>query len=304
VDHADERPVEVQDSIALGGHWQMAGDFGTERGARTVHKLSSPVQASIDQIHVFGTPWLRPVDPANTAASFQSTIWSLVLGARGDRAHLEQLLRSYWAPVYSFIRRQGYTGHDASDLTQEFLTQVVLGRDVIGRADPTRGRFRAFLKQALRNFLIDQHRLGKAHKGGKPGPDASPAAHPAQLEDSTDPEIAGRELERSFDRVWAATVIEITLNRLEERCLADGLDAHWKAFGINVLGPAVRRTSPLPLNELARLVGAVDESQASNMLQTVKRRFRRMLREVVAETVSDGAHVEEELAELRAYFRA
>ena len=80
------------------------------------------------------------MDPANTAASFQSTIWSLVLGARGDRAHLESLLRSYWSPVYAFIRRQGYAGHDASDLTQEFLTQVVIGRDLIGRGWGRRGR--------------------------------------------------------------------------------------------------------------------------------------------------------------------
>jgi RNA polymerase sigma-70 factor (ECF subfamily) len=244
------------------------------------------------------------VDPTNTAASFQSTIWSLVLGARGDRAHLEQLLRSYWAPVYSFIRRQGYAGHDASDLTQDFLTHVVLGRDLIGRADPSRGRFRSFLKHALRNFLIDQHRLGKAHKGGKPGPDASPAAQATSLDATIDQPGPGGELDKTFDRAWAATVIEITLNRLEERCLADGLDGHWKAFGINVLGPALRRTAPLPLNELAKLVGAVDDAQASNMLQTIKRRFRRTLREVVAETVSDGAHVEEELSELRAYFGA
>jgi hypothetical protein len=205
--------------------------------------------------------------------------------------------------VYSFIRRQGYAGHDASDLTQEFLTHVVLGRDLIGRADPTRGRFRSFLKHALRNFLIDQHRLGRAHKGGRPGADASPPANATSLDASIDPAGAPGEQDRSFDRAWAAAVVEITLNRLEERCLADGLDAHWKAFGINVLGPALRKTSPLPLSELAKIVGAVDDAQASNMLQTVKRRFRRLLREVVTETVSDASHVEEELAELRAYFQ-
>ncbi len=246
------------------------------------------------------------MDPSHTAANFQSTIWSLVLGAGrgGDRAHLEQLLRSYWSPVYAFIRRQGYTGHDASDLTQDFMTQVVLSRDLIGRADPAKGRFRSFLKQALRNFLIDQHRLDKAHKGrppGQGGPDV--ARHSDVTENSVASSLrhAGTA-EDTFDRAWAAAVIELTLTRLEEACLSDGLDAHWTAFNLNVLGPALRRTTALPLADLARRINAADEAQASNMLQTIKRRFRRTLREVIAETVSDSAQIEDELGQLRAYF--
>jgi RNA polymerase sigma-70 factor (ECF subfamily) len=248
------------------------------------------------------------VDPSNTAASFQSTMWALVLGARVDRSALEQLLRAYWSPVYAFIRRQGYGGHDASDLTQEFLTQVVIGRDLVGRADPQRGRFRAFLKQALRNFLIDQHRLGRVSKGapgarGGPNrtvPDAPPEATtldalPAAVDD-------GLAAGGAFDRAWAATIIENTLERLEESLVADGMEAHWAAFHANVVGPALRRTAPLPLAALVPVTGAVDEAQVSNMLQTVKRRFRRTLRDVVAETVADEGQVEQELAELKAHF--
>jgi RNA polymerase sigma-70 factor (ECF subfamily) len=255
------------------------------------------------------------LDPAaNTAASFQSTIWSLVLGARGDRAHLEHLLRSYWSPVYAFIRRQGYAGHDASDLTQEFLTQVVLGRDLIGRADPTRGRFRSFLKQALRNFLIDQHRLNKAHKGGPSHQPVGKIPATFSLDDQATPRDGfarpgaspdpDPDADRVFDREWAAAVIELALNRLEEGCLADGMDSHWMAFNVNVLGPTLRRTSPLPLADLAKLVGATDDTQASNMLQTIKRRFRRILRDTVAETVGDPVQVEAELADLKAHFGA
>ena len=254
------------------------------------------------------------MDPTNTAASFQSTIWSLVLGARGDRAHLEQLLRAYWSPVYAFIRRQGYAGHDASDLTQEFLTQVVIGRDLIGRASPERGRFRSFLKSALRNFLIDQHRMGKVHKGGAStiGPRGANGEHAISLNDpsgkSGEPgsplSIAALspDSEKVFDREWAAAVIENALARLEESCIADGMEAHWRGFNVNVLGPALRRTSPLSMTRLAEHIGAADQTQASNMLQTVKRRFRRLLREVVAETVSDPTQVEQELADLRGHF--
>lgn len=291
------------------------------------------------------------MEPGHTAASFQSTLWALVLGARGDRLALEQLLRTYWSPVYAFIRRQGYSGHDASDLTQEFLSQVVIGRDLVGRATPERGRFRAFLKQTLRNFLIDQHRLGRVSKGSRKGPAGKPANLPpgehsggrawaAELEEapmrSSDsraplldsvappertstpsrpaqfsldaanftPAMLDQQLASGgdFDREWAAALIERTLNLLEEACRADGMDAHWLAFSMNVLGPTLRKTEPISLDKLAAMTGAADATQVSNMLQTVKRRFRRTLREVVRETVSDSAHVEEELAELKRFF--
>ena len=271
------------------------------------------------------------MDPNNTAASFQSTIWSLVLGAAGrDRASLEHLLRAYWSPVYAFIRRQGYSGHDASDLTQEFLTQVVLGRDLAARANPEKGRFRSFMKQALRNFLIDQHRMGRHHKGhsarhqqGVPASEAGERpersdgdrfkpAHPAaavSMNDpsashygSTIPDTSNPETDAHFDREWAAAVIEQTLDKLEEACLADGMEGHWEAFSLNVLGPALRGTRPVPMDELAKRVGAIDATQASNMLQTIKRRFRRTLREVISETVADSANVEPELSELKSFF--
>lgn len=240
------------------------------------------------------------MDPNNTAASFETTMWAMVLGARVDRSSLEQLLRSYWSPVYAFIRRQGYGGHDASDLTQEFLTQVVIGRDLVGRADPERGRFRSFMKQALRNFLIDQHRLGRVSKGH--------SSSTTPIQDLNDRGMMPAAVEEQlasggiFDREWAATVIDITLTRLEDACRQDGMQAHWKAFDLNVLGPAIRGTQALPLAQLVPMVNAVDETQVSNMLQTIKRRFRRILRDVVAETVGDPAQVDPELQDLRAYF--
>jgi RNA polymerase sigma-70 factor (ECF subfamily) len=241
------------------------------------------------------------VDPsspnASTAASFQSTLWAMVVSAAGhDRTALEALLRAYWAPVYAAVRRKGYSGHDAGELTQEFMTQVVLGRRLAAKADPAKGRFRSFLKQALRNFLIDQHRSRRRTAG--------PAAHAHASLDHAGPNLVATSddaAQRVFDRQWAAAIVEQTLDRLEADCLAEGLEAHWAAFNLNVLGPALRSTAALPLAELARRVGAADAAQAGNMLQTVKRRFRRTLRDVVAQTVADPAHVDAELDELRQY---
>lgn len=231
------------------------------------------------------------MDPQQTAAEFQTTVWSLVIDARGDRDQLETLLRRYWSPIYGFIRRQGYSRHDAGDLTQEFLSAIVLTRGLIHRADPTRGRFRAFLKQSLRNFLIDQHRSNKRRRSGQ------------RLDDTPEPatpEGGGRESD--FDRIWASAIVEQALQRVHDACAADGLEGHWLAFEAHVVIPAAGRIKAPTLDDLARTIGAADANQASNMIQTVKRRFRRTLREVIAETVDSPEEIEPELAELRAYF--
>lgn len=234
------------------------------------------------------------MEPHQTAAGFQTTSWTLIDGARADRAGLEKLLRQYWSPVYASIRRQGYGSHDASDLTQEFMAQVVIGRDLVGRADSARGRFRSFLKQSLRNFLIDRSRARKRPEG----------EHPAHLasgsEETGSPEPAAAEAGAdTFDREWAAAVIELTLQRLEEACREDDMEPHWQAFRLNVVGPTIRKSRALSMEDLASAIGAADATQASNMLQTVKRRFKRLLREVVSETVTDPAEIELELALLR-----
>lgn len=235
------------------------------------------------------------MEPHQTAAGFHTTSWTLVHGARADRAGLEKLLRQYWSPIYAAIRRQGFGTHDASDLTQEFMSQVVIGRDLAGKADPARGRFRSYLKQSLRNFLIDRSRGKKRAEGDHPAhlatSDGDEAGAPEPAAPATGPD--------AFDREWAAAVIELTLQRLEEACREDDLGPHWTAFKINVVGPTLRKTQPLSMEALAERIGAADATQASNMLQTVKRRFKRLLREVVAETVADQGEVEQELAILR-----
>lgn len=255
------------------------------------------------------------MDPNHTASEFQTTHWSLVYGARGDRAGLEHLLRLYWGPVYGFIRKQGYGGHDASDLTQDFLSQVVIGRDIVGRADPSRGRFRSFLKQALRNFLIDQHRTHRHSRGGPMritrsagDSEAGRLPDPRSAQSLDAPESgAAAEAEWSerqaldFDREWAATIVQITLQRVEDQARMEGLLPHWEAFRANILGPTLWRTQAVGLNELAARLGATDADQVSNMIQTMKRKFRRTLREVVGETVSSSDQIEQELADLRQY---
>src|SRR5262245_28605206 len=89
------------------------------------------------RIHVPCCTLVNRMTVGETGAWFQTTSWALVQSAQGSRADMEILLRAYWSPVYAFIRKKGYGYHDAADLTQEFLAEVLVGRDLIGKADPS-----------------------------------------------------------------------------------------------------------------------------------------------------------------------
>ena len=104
------------------------------------------------------------------ASHFPTTRWTLVVAA-GDsqrkeaRAALVSLCENYWYPLYAYIRRRGYPPDQAQDLTQEFFVRVLEGR-YLDRADPEKGRFRAFLLSSLKFFLADEADRTRAQKRG------------------------------------------------------------------------------------------------------------------------------------------
>src|SRR4051812_32578412 len=102
------------------------------------------------------------------AREFTTTHWSVVLlagqssSAEASRA-LEHLCRTYWYPLYAYVRRQGRSAEDAQDLTQEFFARLV-GKNYLQLAEPARGRFRTFLLCSLKNFLITEWQKSRAQK--------------------------------------------------------------------------------------------------------------------------------------------
>ena len=103
-------------------------------------------------------------------SQFETTRWSLVLAAGGDRspdshAALATLCGDYWYPLYAYVRRRVADSHEAHDLIQEFFAQL-LERDVLAAADPRRGRFRSFLLTSLQNFLTNEWHKARAQKRG------------------------------------------------------------------------------------------------------------------------------------------
>src|SRR5262245_21604051 len=117
-------------------------------------------------------PSERESDAALVRASpvFATTHWSVVLAAgqnRSDRAAtaLEELCRSYWYPLYAYLRKKGYSEHDAQDLTQGFISQLIERRS-LEKVQPQKGKFRSFLLASLNYFLADDRDRAQAQKRG------------------------------------------------------------------------------------------------------------------------------------------
>src|SRR2546427_2412443 len=150
---------------------------------------------------------------------FATTHWSVILAAGRDsspdaRDALEKLCRTYWYPLYVYVRRRGRSPEDAQDLTQQFFAEF-LEKNSLSRANPERGRFRTFLLTSLKNFLSHEWERSQAAKrgGGKifvPWDEQSPESR-YQLEAAT-----GLTPDRIFEQRWAAALFQSALAKLRD----------------------------------------------------------------------------------------
>ena len=231
---------------------------------------------------------------------FPTTCWTELsqtasLDAGRRRFLMEQLTGRYWRPVYCYLRRKGHDNESAKDLTQGFFAEIVLGRDLAGRADRSRGRFRTFLLTALDRYLVDEHRRQQAAK-------RAPASDlpPMPLEDLPDLPTDSRQAQPDevFNYAWATALLDEVLAGVETDCRRNGQAPHWEVFKARVLAPILGNVPPSPLAEVCTRLGIADTAAASNMIVTVKRKFRSVLLETLREHVDSPAEAEEELCEL------
>src|SRR5713101_1451045 len=150
------------------------------------------------------------------SSAFPTTRWTLVVAAgapdrKEARSALVSLCEGYWYPLYAYVRRRGYPSDQAQDLTQEFFIRVLEGR-YLDRADPEKGRFRAFILTSLKFFLADEADRGRAQKRG--------GGAVLSLEISSGEELYQREPahnetpERIFERRWALSVLDRVMDKL------------------------------------------------------------------------------------------
>ena len=235
--------------------------------------------------------------------AFLTTHWSLIEDVREhkdkDRALVGLLLKLYWKPVYCYLRRKGYDNEQAKDLTQGFLHEVVLNRHLVERADSSKGRFRSFLLHALNQYLLDERRKETARKH-IPKDKLVPLdiAEPPTL-----PEMACKlDAEQSFNYVWKADLLERALKEVKGRYCKRGMETHWYVFQDRLLRPTLEGHDPPSLRNICRKYDIDNEATVSNMLNTVKKLVRSVLKSHVRQTVVSGEVAEEELKEIFKFF--
>jgi RNA polymerase sigma-70 factor (ECF subfamily) len=213
----------------------------------------------------------------------------LAAGMRTDpksQFALSSLCKTYWYPLYAYVRRRGYAADDAQDLTQEFFAYL-LEKNRLRTADKERGKFRSFLLASLQNFLARHWRQARAQKrgGGKfaLSLDFSKGEERYQLEPAheTTPE-------KIYERRWALTLLDQVISNLQEEFVAQGKQEQFEILKQHLGGDAA------PYAELATQLD-MNEGAARVAVHRLRRRCRELLRAEIAQTVDDPADIDDEL---------
>jgi RNA polymerase sigma-70 factor (ECF subfamily) len=240
---------------------------------------------------------LRRETTAAPRGGFATTQWSVVLAARaGDPALAEEALAAlcatYWPPLYAYARRLGRSAADAEDVTQGFFVSL-LEREALQQVDRGKGRFRSFLLAAFRHFLANERDRAQAQKRG--GDRAPVPIDAALVERRYAPSLADtRTPEELYDRMWALTLLDHVMRRLEEehaRSAKRETFDHLKAYLTGDAGAGYAEAAAAT----GMSVGAVKVA-----VHRLRRRYRELLWDEAARTVEAPEAIEDEVRELMA----
>ena len=239
--------------------------------------------------------------PTHAGAQFTTTHWSVVLAAGQQdspqaAAALETLCRSYWYPLYAYVRRRGYEPEDAQDLTQDFFAQL-LRKNYPARAERAKGSFRTFLLHTLNQFLLDQRERAATLKRG--GGQVLISLDEESPEDRYRLEVPNDLTpEKLFERRWAQTILDRALARLRAEFVTQGKGETYEV--LQAFEPGEQNA--LSYAEAAVRLG-VSESAVKSMIHRLRQRHRELVREEIAHTVPTVTEIDDELRHLVAVLR-
>ncbi len=223
---------------------------------------------------------------------FATTHWSDMLAAANEdsaqAAALEQLCRTYWHPLYSYIRRRGYGHEDAEDLTQSFFARL-LRKDLLRHAGPEKGRFGSYLLTCLNHFLADEWEKTRTVKRGGAvraltlGPEQAGGRY--RLETPTE-----ASAETLHERRWALDLLSQVLNQLRAEAVASGRATLFDQLQGCLVGERPEQTYA----ELGERLG-LSETVVKVTVHRLRQRYRELLRQEIAQTVAQPEEIEAEL---------
>jgi RNA polymerase sigma factor (sigma-70 family) len=241
--------------------------------------------------------------PQDGAVAFTTTHWSVVLEAQSEspaaQEALEKLCRTYWQPIYGFVRRQGVRPEEAEDLTQGFFALLLERRDLdVVRKE--KGRLRSYLLTSLKHFLTNERSRAMAVKRGE-GQRLIPLEDLREREAVSFVPTDTLTAEHIYERGWALALLDQVLTRLGDEYRA----ASSAAAGLfDQLQKLLTDESDRPSQaEIGGELG-MTENAVKQAFHRLRQRYRELLREEIAHTVMLPGDIEDELRHLIAVLRA
>jgi RNA polymerase sigma-70 factor (ECF subfamily) len=256
-----------------------------------------PAEDEVTPLTATGSEGLGPYGPA----MFTTTHWSVVLEAQGEspaaQEALEKLCRTYWRPIYGFVRRHGTGTEDAEDLTQGFFA-LLLERKDLKSVRKEKGRLRSYLLTSVKHFLADESRHAMAVKRGK-GQRLIPLDEIRERE-CVDVERSDRlTADQIYERRWALTVLEQVLKRLRDEYRSAGNVRFFDQMKKMLMNEPDRPSQAEIASEFDMTENAVKQA-----FYRFRQRYQGLLREEISHTVAMPGDVEDELRHLIAVVRA
>ncbi len=229
-------------------------------------------------------------------ARFHTTRWSVVLAA-GDRQEngssqaLAELCQTYWFPVYAFVRKRVTDSNQAQDLTQEFFAEL-LEKNFLGRAQQERGRFRSYLLTAVNRFIAKQWNKSRTLKRG--GGVATLSLDFAWGESRLEHEPAVQETpEDAFDRQWAIQLLGLVHDKLQKEFVDSGKQQQYENLKPFLVAADQSESQDVVAQRLGMTGGAFRTA-----VYRLRRRFRQLVLNEIAHTVSELDEVDDEVQRL------
>ncbi len=227
---------------------------------------------------------------------FATTHWSVVLQAsRPSSSHyrdaMSTLCGAYWYPLYAYLRRGGCDSHEAEEYTQAFFARL-LEKEYLREADPERGRFRSFLLASLKHFVANERKRKKALKRGGGRKIFALDFGDAENRYSLEP-VEKMSPEKLFERSWALTVLHNATSRLQDESSAAGKERVFECLKVYLT--AEKGTIPY-----RKAAGDLDMSEGAVKVAVhrLRRRYRELLRDEIAQTVATADEIADEIRSL------
>ncbi len=228
-----------------------------------------------------------------SVGKFDTTRWSIVVAAGASQTSVSRdalgtLCEDYWEPLYVFVRSRGVSVEESQDLVQAFLLRVIERGDLV-KADEGRGRFRTFLLTAFKHFQRDEWAKGQSAKRGGGQNMLRLGFEDAEGRGIPGP-AHGETPERIYERQWAMTVLAGVLDSLEEMYEGEGNGRLYRSISGVLTGGGLDR----PYGEVGESL-RMSEGAVKGAVHRLRKRYKLLLRERVAQTLVDEGDAKEEL---------